>query len=75
MLAWTEQVKYRGLSEQPINIRLVTKPCNIKLINEITWIDVNHSSSTALERIDINNWGLKLILQVPNLTLSLCSGS
>ena len=50
MLAWTEQVKCRGLSEQPINIRMVTKSCNIKLINEITWINVNHSSSTALER-------------------------
>ena len=50
VLAWTEQVKCRGISEQPIDIREVTKSCNIKLINGITWINVNHSSSTALER-------------------------
>ena len=58
MLAWTEQVKCRGLREQPIDIRVLTKSCNIKLINEITWINVNDSSSTALERSVIkNNWG------------------
>ena len=77
MLAWTKQVKCRGQSEQPIDIRVVTKSCNIKLINEVTWINVNHSSSTALERSVINNWGggLKPELQVHNLTLSFCSGS
>ena len=50
MLAWTEQVKCRGLSEQPIDIRVVTNSCNIKLINGINWINVNASSSTAFER-------------------------
>ena len=55
MLAWTEQVKCRGLSEQSIDIRVVTKSCNIKLINGITLINVNHSSSAALERSVINN--------------------
>ena len=74
MLAWTEHVKCKGLSEQPIFIRMVTKSCNLKLINGITWINVKHSSSTALERSVINNWGLKPVLQVPNLTLS-CGGS
>ena len=73
MLAWTKKVKRRGLSEQPIDIRVVTKACNIKFINGITWINVNHSSSTALERSVIDNgggggWGVgwdKSILQVP----------
>ena len=50
VLAWTEQAKRRGLSEQPIDIRVVKKSCNIELINEIIWINVNHSSSTALKR-------------------------
>ena len=57
MLAWTEQVKCRGLSEQPNNIRVATKSCNMKHIIRITWIDLNHNSSTALERSVINNWG------------------
>ena len=52
VLAWEEQVKCRGLSEQPIDVRVVT---NIKLINGITWINVNHSSSTALERSVMEN--------------------
>ena len=39
MLAWTEQVKYRGLSEQPNYIRVVTKSCNIHEIdNQINLI-------------------------------------
>ena len=40
MLAWKEQVKCRGLSEHPIDIQVVTKSCNIKLINGITGINV-----------------------------------
>ena len=57
MLAWTErQVKYRGLSEQPNDIRVVTKSCNMKLKIGITWINVNQNSSTALERSVRNNW-------------------
>ena len=78
MLAWTEQVKCRGLSEQPNYIRVATKSCNMKLIIRTNWINVNHNSSTALERSVINNWGgggLKPVLQDPNLTLSFCSGS
>ena len=59
MLAWTEQVKCRGLSEQPNYTRVATKPCNMKLVIGITKISVNHNSSTALERSVINNynWG------------------
>ena len=57
MLAWTEQMKCRGLSEQPNNIQVATKSCNIKHIIEIISINVNHSSSPALERSVINNWG------------------
>ena len=57
LLAWTEQVKCRGLSEQPNNTRVATKSCNMKLIIEITLISVNHNSSTALERSVINDWG------------------
>ena len=57
MLAWTEQVKCRGLSEQPNYNRVATKLCNIKLVIGITLISVNHNSSTALERSVINNWG------------------
>ena len=57
MLAWTEQMKCRGQSEQPNYIQVATKSCNIKHIIEIIWINVNHSSSSALERSVINNWG------------------
>ena len=67
MLAWTEQVKRRGLSEQPIDTRVVTNSCNIKLINGITWINVNHSNSTALERSVI----IKLGTSVKNATMRL----
>ena len=45
MLAWTEQVKCRGLSEQPNYNRVATKPCNMKLVIGITVISVNHNSS------------------------------
>ena len=41
MLALTEQVKCRGLSEQPNDIRVATKLYNIKFIIGITWINVN----------------------------------
>ena len=54
MLAWTEQIKCGGLSEQPNYIQVATKSCNIKHIIEIIWIIVNHSSSPALERSVIN---------------------
>ena len=51
MLAWAEQVKCRGLSEQPNYNRVATKPCNMKLVIGITLISVNHYSSTALDRL------------------------
>ena len=57
MLAWTEQVKCRGLSGQPNYTRVATKPCNIKLVIGITKISVNHNSSAVLERSVIKNWG------------------
>ena len=58
MLAWTEQIICRELSEQPNYIQVATKSCNIKhILIEIIWITVNHSSSPALERSVINNWG------------------
>ena len=59
MLAWTEQVKCKGLSEQSNFNRVVTKPCNMKLVVGITLKrkSVNHNSSTALERSVINNLG------------------
>ena len=57
MLALTQQIKCRGLSEQPNFIQVATKSSNIKHIIEIIWINVNHSSSPALERSSINNWG------------------
>ena len=57
VLAWTEQVKCIGLSEQANYNRVATKPCNMKLVIGITLISVNHNSSTALERSVINNWG------------------
>ena len=44
----TEQVKCRGLSEQPKYTRMATKLCNMKLVIGITLISVNHNSSTAL---------------------------
>ena len=75
MVAWTEQVKYRGLSEQSNDILVTTKSCKMKLIIGIT---LKNSSSTALERSFINNWGgggLKLVLQIPSLTLGFSSGS
>ena len=62
MLAWTEQIKCRGLSEQPNYIQVATESCNIKRIIEIIWINVNHSISSALERSVINNWGAKKLL-------------
>ena len=54
MLAWPEQVKYRGLSEQPSDIQVATKSCNMKHKIEITWINLNHLAT--LERSVINNW-------------------
>ena len=59
MLAWTQQKKCRGLSEQPNDISGGHKVIQQKLIIGITWINMNHSSSPALERSVINNWGLK----------------
>ena len=41
MLALTEQIKCRGLSEQPNFIQVATKSCHIKHIIEIIWINVN----------------------------------
>ena len=75
MLTVTEQVKCRGLSGLPNHTRVAAKPCNMKRVIGITKISVNHNSSAALERSVIHNWGLKPVLQVPNLTLSFCSGS
>ena len=57
MLALTEQIKCRGLSEQPNFIQVSTKSCNIKHLIEIIWINVDHSSSTALERSVIKKLG------------------
>ena len=54
MLAWTVQIKCRGLSEQPNHIRVATKSYDIKLVMGITLIYVNHSSP-ALEQSVINN--------------------
>ena len=54
MLAWTEQIKRRRLSEQPNHIRVATKSYNIKLFLGITLINVNHRSP-ALERSVLNN--------------------
>ena len=55
MLALTEQIKCRGLSEQPNDIRVATKSYNIHVthVNGITWINVNHNSSPALEWRDL----------------------
>ena len=75
MVAWKEQVKYRGLSEQPNDIRAVKKSCNMKLIIGITWINVNQNNTTAFERSVINYLGLEPVLQGPNLTLIFYSGS
>ena len=50
MLAWTEQVKFRGLSEQLNDIRVTTKSCNIKLEIGITLINSNHNSNTAKKK-------------------------
>ena len=52
MLAWTEQGKCTGLSEQPMDIWVVTKSCNIKLINGITWINVNHGSTKSQHKVN-----------------------
>ena len=43
VLAWTEQVKCRRLSEQPNYARVATKTCNMKLVIGITKISVNHN--------------------------------
>ena len=50
MLAWTEQVKFRGLSEQLNDIRVTTKSCNIKLEIGITLINSNHNSNTGKKK-------------------------
>ena len=65
MLAWTEQLKCRGLSEQPNDISVATKSCNMKHIIGIIWINLYHNSSTALERSVINNWGPKTMFTWP----------
>ena len=53
-----EQLSKRGgqRGEQPNDIRVATKSCNMKHIIAITWINLNHNSSTALERAVINDW-------------------
>ena len=56
VLAWTKQIKCRGLSEKPNYIQVVTKSYNIKLVMGITWINVNHCSP-ALKRSAVNKWG------------------
>ena len=66
MLAWTKQIKCRGLSEQSNHIGVITKSYNIKLHMKVTMINVNHSSP-ALERSVINNWGLKPFFLGPPL--------
>ena len=43
MLALTEKIKCRGLSEQPNFIQVATRSCDIKHIIEIIWINVKHS--------------------------------
>ena len=48
MLARTEQVKYRGLSEQPNDIRLVTTSCNMKVITGTSLINVNKTAVLLL---------------------------
>ena len=59
-------------------IRVVTKPCNMKLVIEITLINYlcepeqQYRLGTVSYKI---TGGLKPVLQVPNLTLSFCSGS
>ena len=40
MLAWTEQVNWGGLSEQPNDIQVATKSCDKKHIIGITWINI-----------------------------------
>ena len=55
MLALTEQIKCRGLSEQPNFIQVATKSCNIKHIIEIIWINVNPVYPTFIQK----NWGLQ----------------
>ena len=74
MLAWTEPIKCRGLSEQPNHIREATKSYNLELVTGITRINVNHTSP-AFEWSVMNNKGIKQVLQAPNLTLNFGSGS
>ena len=63
VLAWTEQVNCRELREQPNDIRVVTKSCNVKNIIRIIWIKQYHYG-TAIYKL--------LVLHVHNL--SFCSG-
>ena len=65
MLAWTAQMKCRGLNEQPNDIWVATKSCNIKLVIGITLMNVNHNSSWPI----LNNWGLKRVLPQPHPNL------
>ena len=58
MLAWTIQIKCRGLCEQSNDIRMATRSYNIKLVIGIILINVNHNSP-ALERSSIDTCNLE----------------
>ena len=57
ILAWTEQVKLRGISEQPNDIRVAAKQCNKNMNGKKTWINRNHKSSIALELSVVDKGG------------------
>ena len=57
-------------------IRVVTKPCNMKLVFGITFDKCEPEQQCRLGTVSYKiTGGLKPVLQVPNLTLSFCSGS
>ena len=53
MIAWAELIKCRGLKEHQNDIRVATKSSDIRHVIGITWINVNHCSGTALEKVKL----------------------
>ena len=53
VITWAELIKCRGLKEHQNDIRVATKSSEIRLVIGITWINVNHCSGTALEKVKL----------------------
>ena len=51
VITWAELIKCTRLKEHQNDIRVATKSSEIRLVIGIIWINVNHCSGTALEKV------------------------